>query len=251
LAGQDPSIAIDRDMGNSGLKQHYETAKKTGTLKVSQRKLNEFPQNLCALAPLLRTLDLSENKFTTLPNEIADFTLLKQLNFSQNRLTALPGALGALVRLECLNCAENQIRSIPPSLSRLTHLKQIYLSDNQISDFPLVFCDLRHLDVLDLSRNRLTIVPDAISGLNVTELNLNQNQIATISDRLADCPRLKTLRLEENCLQLSSVPLKILKLSKISMLALEGNLFEMKQFANLDGYDTYMERYTAVKKKMF
>lgn len=238
-------------MGNSGLKQHYETAKKTGTLKLSQRKLNEFPRNLHVLAPLLRTLDLSENKFNALPNEIGEFTLLKQLNLSMNRLTGVPGTLGALAKLECLNCAENQIRSIPSSLSRLSNLKQVYLSGNQISDFPLMFCGLRHLDVLDLSGNRLTIVPDAVSGLYVTELNLNQNQIATISERLADCPQLKTLRLEENCLQLSSVPLKILKNSKVSVLALDGNLFEMKQFMNLDGYDTYMERYTAVKKKMF
>lgn len=238
-------------MGNSGLKQHYETAKKTGTLKLSQHKLDEFPQNLRALAPLLRTLDLSENKFTALPNDIGDFALLKQLTISQNRLTGLPDTLGALAKLEGLNCAGNKIRSLPSSLTKLNHLKQINLSDNQISDFPLVFCGLKHLDVLDLSRNRLTTVPDTVIGIHVTELNLNQNQIAAISEKLAECPRLKTLRLEENCLQLSSVPLRILKDSKISILALEGNLFEMKQFANLDGYDTYMERYTAVKKKMY
>lgn len=238
-------------MGNSGLKQHYETAKKTGTLKLSQHKLDEFPQNLRALAPLLRTLDLSQNKFTVLPNEIGDFTLLKQLIISYNRLTSLPNALGALAKLESLNCAANQIRSIPSSLAKLNHLKQINLSDNRISDFPLVFCGLKHLDVLDLSKNRLIIIPDAVTSLHVTELNLNQNQIATISEKLAECPRLKTLRLEENCLQLSSIPLRILKDSKISVLALEGNLFEMKQFANVDGYDTYMERYTAVKKKMY
>lgn len=240
-----------RVMGNSGLKQHYETAKKTGTLKLSQHKLDEFPQNLRALAPLLRTLDLSENKFTALPNEIGDFTLLKQLTVSHNRLIGLPDALGALVKLESLNCATNQIASMPSSLTKLNHLKQVNLSDNRISDFPLVFCGLRHLDVLDLSRNRLTTVPDAAASLHVTELNLNQNQIATISEKLAECPRMKTLRLEENCLQLSSVPVRILKDSKISILALEGNLFEMKQFANLDGYDVYMERYTAVKKKLY
>lgn len=62
---------------------------------------------------------------------------------------------------------------------------------------------------------------------------------------------MKTLRLEENCLQLSSIPLAILNESSISMIALEGNLFEMKEFMNLEGYDAYMERYTAVKKKMF
>lgn len=94
-------------------------------------------------------------------------------------------------------------------------------------------------------------MPDAAATLRVTELNLNQNQIAIISEKLADCPRLKTLRLEENCLQLNAIPPQILKESQISMLALEGNLFEMKQFMNMDGYDVYMERYTAVKKKMF
>ncbi|XP_018396732.1 PREDICTED: leucine-rich repeat-containing protein 57 isoform X2 [Cyphomyrmex costatus] len=111
-------------MGNSALKRHYETAEKTATLKLSQCKLDKFSRKLYDLAPTLRTLDLSENNFTTLPNEIGDFTLLKQLNFSHNRLTVLPGTLGALEKLEGLNCATNQIRSIPSSLANLRHLKQ-------------------------------------------------------------------------------------------------------------------------------
>lgn len=114
-----------------------------------------------------------------------------------------------------------------------------------------MFCGLKHLDVLDLSHNRLTSVPDGVAELHVIELNLNQNQISEISDKIADCPRLKTLRIEENCLQFKSIHRRILEDSKISNLALEGNLFEMKQFPDLDGYEKYMERYTAVKKKMF
>ncbi|XP_033226985.1 leucine-rich repeat-containing protein 57 [Belonocnema kinseyi] len=238
-------------MGNSGLKQHYDTAKKTGTLTLSKRKLDEFPPNLRALAPLLRTLDLSENKFLHLPSELKDFTLLKQLNISHNRLTDLPEEMGALVKLECLNASSNQLKMLPFSLSNLTHLKQVNLSDNCIKEFPFMFCGLKHLDVLDLSKNKLTDVPDAASGLHVTELNLNQNQISIISRKLAQCSRLKTLRLEENCLQVHAIPVTILKDSKVSILALDGNLFEMKQFADLDGYEQYMERYTAVKKKMF
>ncbi|KAK2581006.1 hypothetical protein KPH14_006056 [Odynerus spinipes] len=238
-------------MGNFGLKQHYETAKKTGALRLSQKKLDELPSNLQALAPLLRTLDISENKITQIPDDIGKFTLLKQLNLSRNKLTALPETLGDLSKLEGLNASSNFIETIPLSLSKLTHLKQVNLSDNRIAEFPLMFCDLKHLDVLDLSKNRLTTIPDAAALLCVTELNLNQNQISTISEKLAECPRLKTLRLEENCLQLDAIPTKILKESKVSMLALKGNLFEMKQFADVEGYDDYMERYTAVKKKMF
>lgn len=238
-------------MGSSGLRQHYETAKKTGTLKLSQRELGEFPHDLRALAPLLRTLDLSENKFTRIPDDIGNFTLLKQLNISHNKLITLPETLGALIKLESLNASSNQIRSIPWSVSKLTRLKYINLSDNQITEFPIMFCYLNFLDVLDLSKNRITTIPDAAASLHVVELNLNQNQVSTISEKLVNCSRLKTLRLEENCLQLVAIPTNILKDSKISVLSVEGNLFEMKQFAYLDGYDNYMERYTAIKKKMF
>lgn len=237
-------------MGNFGLSQHYETAKKTGALRLSQKKLDELPSNLFALAAVLRTLDISENKFTRLPDAIGELTLLKQLNISRNKLRTLPETLYALSKLEGFNASSNFIETIPQSFSKLTHLKQVNLSDNRITEFPLMFCNLKHLDVLDLSKNKLTTIPDAASMLYVTELNLNQNQISTISDKLAECPRLKTLRLEENCLQLGAIPTKILKESKISMLALKGNLFEMKQFANVEGYDDYMGRYTAVKKKM-
>lgn len=112
-------------MGNSGLKQHYDVAKKTGTLNLSHRKLDEFPQQLSSLVAFLRTLDLSDNKFARLPLEIGKFTLLKQLNISANRLTELPEVLGALLKLESLNASANQISGLPMSLSKLTHLKQV------------------------------------------------------------------------------------------------------------------------------
>lgn len=238
-------------MGNSGLKQHYETAKKTGVLKISQKKLTEFPASLKQLEPLLRTLDLSENRFTILPNEIGSFKLLKHLNINQNKLNTLPESIGELSKLESLSVSANKITTLPQSLSNLSNLKQVYLSDNQISEFPLMFCGLRHLDMLDISKNKITEVPDGISNLHVTELNMNQNQLLKLSESIADCPRLKTLRLEENCLQLSAIHSRILTDSTISVLALEGNLFDMKSFTEAEGYEKYMERYTAVKKKMF
>lgn len=143
------------------------------------------------------------------------------------------------------------LTSISLELSKLKNLKQVLLSNNQIPTFPTQFCSLRHLDVMDLSRNKITEVPANISDLNVTELNLNQNQITTISENIAECKRLKNLRLEENCLQITAIHPKILKDSVISNLSVDGNLFNSKQFTALDGYDAYMERYTAVKKKIF
>ena len=74
-------------------------------------------------------------------------------------------------------------------------------------------------------------------------------QISSLSEAIADCPRLKVLRLEENCLDLTAFTPHILKDSTIALLAVEGNLFEMKKFNDLEGLDQYMERYTATKKK--
>lgn len=62
-------------------------------------------------------------------------------------------------------------------------------------------------------------------------------QISTVSPEVSRSPRLKVLRLEENCLELSSVPLSLLSQSQVSLLALEGNLFEIKMMRDLEGYD--------------
>lgn len=51
------------------------------------------------------------------------------------------------------------------------------------------------------------------------------------------CPHLKVLRLEENCLELTSIPLAILRDSQVSLFSVEGNLFEVKKLRDLEGYD--------------
>ena len=77
-----------------------------------------------------------------------------------------------------------------------------------------------------------------------------QNQISSISPALSKCPRLKTLKLEENCLALDAIPKDLLEHSSVSTINLNGNLFSEKQFADCEGYDRYLERYTAVRRKM-
>lgn len=97
---------------------------------------------------------------------------------------------------------------------------------------------------------QLSVIPNGIDGLQLTELNLNQNQISSLSASLAECPRLKTLRLEENCLNLDSVPTDLLTKSPVSTLCLAGNLFSEKQLSELEGYSVYLNRYTAVRRKL-
>lgn len=238
-------------MGNKQVKQHFETAQKTGILKISLMRLQEFPTPLKNFPNVLKSLDLSENRFTAIPDDIAKFTLLKTFNISSNKIEALPDTLAALVKLENLLASNNMILYVTPSLSNMRNLKQVLLANNQITQFPLMLCGLEKLDMLDLSRNKITGIPDGVQALKTVELNLNQNQISTISPDIADCPNLKTLRLEENCLQAAAIPVRLLKESVVCNLAVDGNLFSNKQFSELEGHDSYMARYTAVRKKMF
>lgn len=238
-------------MGNSNTKHHYETAKKTGTLSLCNCSLNEFPSKLKELHSVLRQLNLSHNKFQTLPAYISNFTNLKYINVDHNKLTQLPEEIGKLQKLENLSAISNNITSVPNTISFLSNLKEIHLSNNQIADFPSSLCDLKHLAIIDLSNNKIKAIPDYICRVYVTELNLNGNQISVLSPEIANAPKLKILKLENNCLTLSAVPKSLLCDSKVSSLCVQGNSFDIKDFEHLDGYDKYMERYTETKKKMF
>uniref|UniRef100_A0A3Q0SX42 Leucine rich repeat containing 57 n=1 Tax=Amphilophus citrinellus TaxID=61819 RepID=A0A3Q0SX42_AMPCI len=230
-------------MGNSALKSHLETSQKTGVFQLTGKGLQEFPEELQRLTANLRTVDLSSNKIEVLPPAIGNFLQLKSLTLNSNRLS------DKLKKLETLSLNGNRIQQLPPTLGQLKALRTLNLSGNQISEFPSRLGTLRQLDLLDLSRNKIQNVPAEVSELQAIEINLNQNQISVLSAEVSRCPRLKVLRLEENCLELSSIPQSILSESQVSLFSVEGNLFEVKRLRDLDGYDKYMERFTATKKK--
>jgi len=232
------------------LKKHIETAEKTGALNFTERGLEKFPADLVKVAGNLRNLDLSKNKIEALPVNVGAFKVLKNLNVSHNRIKELPPSIQDLVKLENLNVAFNLIASIPAGFSKLRALKEVNLSNNCLTEFPASLCGLKHLNIINLAKNRITKVPDGLEGLEATEIILNENQISSLSPSIASCSRLKTLRLEENCLALDAIPPQLLSDSGISLISLEGNLFDVKKLDSIPGYEKYMERYTAVKRKL-
>lgn len=238
-------------MGNNSAKHHYETAKKTGTLSLCNCSLNEFPGKMKELGPILRQLNLSNNKFQVLPTQISNFSNLKSIKIDNNRLICLPEEIGKLNKLENISAGSNRISKLPCTLSLLVNLKEINLSNNYIITFPVSLCDLKHLTIIDLSKNQISEIPKDIARVNVTELNVNENRISIISPEIAKAPKLKILKMEYNQLKLQDIPKALLTDSKISSLFLTGNLFNIKDIEHVDGYEKYMERYTETKKKMF
>ncbi|PAA56011.1 hypothetical protein BOX15_Mlig000516g2, partial [Macrostomum lignano] len=238
-------------MGNSqsSIAPNLQHAQATGVLQLSGKKLEEWPAAIHRLNNNLRTLDLSNNRLTSVSTSIDGMVQLKQLTLSSNRLTGLPDQVCSLSRLTILSLERNFLQSLPVGFSQLKSLKTLQLSGNKFKDFPASVLDLPALELLDLSTNSITQLPGNMSNLKAVELNLNQNQLKLLSDSLADCPRLRILRLQENCLPIDQFTPKLLRDSQISLLAVEGNLFLMKQFDQLEGSQAYQERVTAVRRK--
>ncbi|GBM45560.1 Leucine-rich repeat-containing protein 57 [Araneus ventricosus] len=237
-------------MGNA-IKPHIKNAEKTGVLQIANTGLHEFPREMFQLVSVLRTLDISNNKIGNLPPTIGNFTNLKNLTACQIRIASLPEEIGTLKKLESINFSNNELTSLPASFVQLVNLRTINLSHNKIANLQPVFTNMKKLELLDMSYNKLVEVPDHVREVAAIEINFNQNQISVLSEAIAECNRLKVLRVEENCLQLSAVPEKILTDSQISLLAIEGNLFESKDLHAREGWEKYMERFTATKKKLY
>ncbi|KHN72365.1 Leucine-rich repeat-containing protein 57 [Toxocara canis] len=243
-------IALKSGPSSTTVQRHLENARKSRILQLKSCGLKTVPEQLNEVHEILRNLDLSDNRIRELPEMIGSFSNLKQLHLSGNQLQSLPDELGMLKKLEVLNAARNLLCSLPESFIGLCSLKVLNLSGNKFVTMPLVLCQLQSLDNLDMSINLLEKLPDEVNGLKASEVNLNQNRLSSLNENLARCERLKTLRVEENCLNKKDFCTELLSNSNISLIAYAGNLFQDKDFQSLPGYEDYQVRFTATKRKM-
>ncbi|KAM5576638.1 hypothetical protein ABKV19_007471 [Rosa sericea] len=70
----------------------------------------------------LKILDLGENSFVTIPNDIDRLSSLQQLDLSGNNIVSIPHEIGCLYSLQLLDLSENNFVSIPKSISNLSEL---------------------------------------------------------------------------------------------------------------------------------
>lgn len=126
----------------------------------------------------LKMLELNNNKFNSLPDNIGQLTGLTDLLLDSNELVKLPESIGQLSNLKRLGLTYNNLNDLPASFSRLGNLIEVNLAGNKMTTVPMALLNFTKLNRLDLSHNQLTRIPEVLTMLTPSELYLNNNQMS-------------------------------------------------------------------------
>lgn len=160
--------------------------------------LDTFPKEIITLFETLEVLDLSDNRISELPSDIAQLKKLKIIFFARNHFTEFPAVLSKCPNLSMIGFKSNQITSIPEHA------------------FPI------KLNWLILTDNKITKLPKSIGYANLLQkCALSGNLIKELPPEMANCKNLELLRVSANNLEI--IPEWLFKLPKLSWVAFGGN----------------------------
>lgn len=169
-----------------------------------QGDFRHFPTEIFSLADTLEILDLTNNRLTELPANMADLYQLKTLFLNNNQFTEVPDVLASCPQLDLISLKSNQIAHFKEyAVPKKT--RWLILTDNQLTQLPDSIGKLQHLQKFMLAGNQLTSLPES----------------------MRHCKNLQLLRIAAN--QLNELPSWIEELPKLAWLAFAGNPFSQPE----------------------
>ncbi|XP_026745611.1 leucine-rich repeat and calponin homology domain-containing protein 1-like [Trichoplusia ni] len=202
------------------LERILEDAYLSGELKLSGRKLREFPKPVKYDLSDTVVADLSKNRFSELPDEVTSYVYLEKLLLSQNIIRTVPNAVGGLQSLTYLDLSSNQLTELPREVCQMP-LQVLLLPDNMLSTLPKEIGKMSSLAELDASNNRLTQVPMTLGDCaGLRALDLSNNQLGLLPLQITYL-RLEHLDVSCNCI--SSLPLELRNMNTLVTLNLDNN----------------------------
>ncbi|OHA89705.1 MAG: hypothetical protein A2741_02010 [Candidatus Zambryskibacteria bacterium RIFCSPHIGHO2_01_FULL_43_27] len=132
----------DTNPSNTNTTQEVDTSKPTSnasgaTLDLSGKGLTKAPSYIFDMTNLVN-LDLSHNSLEgALQAEVGRLKNLKTLDLSNNKFTGVPAEVGRLENLEILNFSNNLLTGLPYELGNLSKLKLLDISGNSYSEADL------------------------------------------------------------------------------------------------------------------
>ena len=123
----------------------------------------------------LKKLDLKCNELQILPDSIGHLINLETLNLEQNKITSISEEIKLCSQLKNLNLASNELLDkLPDSIGNLTRLETIQIVGcKKIKSLPLSISNLSNLLILDLNWTSIPKLPDELFQLkSLVELKL-------------------------------------------------------------------------------
>ncbi|KAI8908179.1 hypothetical protein DFJ77DRAFT_474060 [Powellomyces hirtus] len=195
-------------------------------LNVSGNRLTSLPEGLLRGLPSLTDLNLANNGFTELTEEVLP-PRLTILDVSGNKLSKLPRGVARCGALVTLNVAKNQLEVLVEDgdndQSIFESLEDLDASDNVLTRLfgtDSTTVTLPSLNRLDLRHNKLTHYPSTLRLPSLKELYLSHNTI-TPPPVLASSPYLRTLDLSNNAI--AEFPTDVLGLKELKRLDVSNN----------------------------
>ncbi len=148
----------------------------------------------------ITSLDLYNNKLTTISNDIGKLINLDYLELKDNELISLPGkAFKKLKKLEVLRVNNNKLTEIPKEIGDLSVLTHLIIENNKLNKVAESIGNLKKLEVLELTNNKITSLPNSIGGLESLEyLLLKNNDLKELPNSIKNLDKLKVVRLTNN-----------------------------------------------------
>lgn len=138
-------------------------------LKLNGANLIIFPVGLINFQCLLR-LDVSQNRFQSLPDGLSSMSNLEKLNLSNNELTEFPPVLCKITTLVNINLSNNKIAHITPDISVLQKLERLDVSFNLLESLPEALGKLARLKKLNIESNPLVAIPKEVLSRGVPKV---------------------------------------------------------------------------------
>lgn len=154
--------------------------------------------------PSKTTLDCSNLKLTSIPNDIPNTFLALDMSFNELQHLEDDSFAKCCMNLLDLNLSHNLISNLNrKTFKNLIDVRRIYLRNNSISEFdPYTFADLLNLEKLDLSMNQLELQSSSTGFIvqpNLKELNLDDCKLSYIPEGgFVGVTQLENLTLSEN-----------------------------------------------------
>ena len=153
-------------------------------MDISYANLRTCPQNLASIGHQLVSMH-----FTVLSKLF--FMLQISLNLSNNRLTSLPESIGTLIGLKELFLQYNYLKRLPVSIISKPLLTHLFLHAQSN------ICQLKKLIELDVKNNRLSSLPESLGNLKcLNTLCLTNNLLNSLPFSIGKLSELQDLSIQ-------------------------------------------------------